>query len=103
VPEAHSIAPTTEETVVEIKETADEAVKEEKKLLRNVRTGELIQEKSLMPNTFPEWWGHQESEPQHNDATLPRKEVEKKDTIARATTPESLPESYGTSWISCKS
>ncbi len=56
-----------------------------------------------MPNTFPEWWGHQESEPQHNDATLPRKEVEKKDTIARATTPESLPESYGTSWISCKS
>lgn len=96
VPEAHSIKPIKEETEVEIKETANEAVKEEKKLLRNVRTGELIREESLMPNTFPEWWGHPDKELDHD--TPPRKETPKRDT-----TPEpQQPESYGSAWISCK-
>lgn len=107
VPEAHAIVPIKEETEVEIKENpkdmasvvvaavtaAAAATKEPHKPAYNVRTGELIKEPSTMPNTFPEWWGHKEFEPQAVSPP-PRKETQKQETQ------DTQPESYGTSWIS---
>lgn len=101
--------PIKEETEVEIKENpkdmasvvvaavtaAAAATKEPHKPAYNVRTGELIKEPSTMPNTFPEWWGHKEFEPQAVSPP-PRKETQKQETQ------DTQPESYGTSWISCK-
>ncbi|KAF1799640.1 hypothetical protein V8B55DRAFT_1540181 [Mucor lusitanicus] len=65
------------------------------KPLYNVRTGEAIQtDKSNMPNTFPEWWGHRESEPH---------KVERKETAVHhgehedKTPPQ---QHFGSSWIS---
>ncbi|CAO3642794.1 unnamed protein product [Mucor hiemalis] len=94
--------PIREETEVEIKESAKDmasvvvaavAAAAAQKPTYNVRTGELIREQSTMPNTFPEWWGHKEFEPQAVSPP-PRKETQKLET------PDSPPESFGTSWIS---
>lgn len=99
VPESHiMIEPIAEETEIEIKDSSVVAAKEAEIITKpsyNIRTGELIQKdnKSTMPNTFPEWWGHQESEPQHYNS---RKEVNHDSN-------KSTTEAYGTSWISCES
>jgi hypothetical protein len=93
VPEVHAIIePIEGQTETEIKGSAEIVVKPE----YNVRTGELIQKdnKSRMPNTFPQWWGHQESEPQHHTSNT-RKE-ENHESIKSST------EAYRTSWISCE-
>lgn len=77
-------------------ETEHEVKSLEAKPSYNVRTGEMIQtDKSNMPNTFPEWWGHRESEPQ---------KMERKETAIHHDEHETktLPQSFGTSWISCK-
>lgn len=96
--------PIREETEIEIKESAKDmasvvvaavAAAAAQKPTYNVRTGELIREQSTMPNTFPEWWGHKEFEPQAVSPP-PRKETQKLET------PDSPPESFGTSWISCE-
>lgn len=51
-------------------------------------------DKSNMPNTFPEWWGHRESVPQ---------KPELKETIIHDENNDNkaLPQSFGSSWISC--
>ncbi|EPB87330.1 hypothetical protein HMPREF1544_05855 [Mucor circinelloides 1006PhL] len=75
-------------------ETEHEVKSLEAKPSYNVRTGEMIQtDKSNMPNTFPEWWGHRESEPQ---------KMERKETAIHHDEHETktLPQSFGTSWIS---
>ncbi|KAK4511414.1 uncharacterized protein ATC70_012629 [Mucor velutinosus] len=87
VPVEKRIDPIAEESEHEI-----QALKA--KPLYNIRTGETIQtDKSNMPNTFPEWWGHRESEPH---------KVERKETTIQHGEHEdkTLPQSFGTSWIS---
>ncbi|KAL9544110.1 hypothetical protein MBANPS3_007794 [Mucor bainieri] len=87
VPEEKRIGSIAEETEHEIQSL-------KAKPLYNIRTGEVIQtDKSNMPNTFPEWWGHRESEPH---------KVERKETANQHGEHEdkTLPQSFGTSWIS---
>lgn len=109
--------PIIEETKAELKPVV---VVKEAKPTYNVRTGELIQtDKSKMANTFPEWWGHQESEPhpvvppirkeepkvviktlfnqqtEENNSSKAQKEQETKPH-------EDKQDAYGSSWISCK-
>lgn len=66
---------------------------EEAKPTYNIRTGELIHtEKSKMPNTFPEWWGHHEAEPA----------VSRKETVIPPTdNNDPKAETVGPVWIAC--
>ncbi|KAI8636310.1 hypothetical protein BD408DRAFT_426346 [Parasitella parasitica] len=87
VPEDKGIEPIAEET-------ENELALLKTKPVYNVRTGEIIHtDKSNMPNTFPEWWGHRESEPQ---------KTQRKDTAKHEKNDDSktLPQSFGSSWIS---
>ncbi|CEP13805.1 hypothetical protein [Parasitella parasitica] len=87
VPEEKSIEPIAEETENELESLKTKPV-------YNVRTGEIIHAgKSNMPNTFPEWWGHRESEPQ---------KAERKETVEneKKEDSKSLPQSFGSSWVS---
>ncbi|GAN08825.1 hypothetical protein MAM1_0226c08342 [Mucor ambiguus] len=75
-------------------ETEHEIQSLKAKPLYNIRTGEAIQTgESNMPNTFPEWWGHRESEPH---------KVERKETTIRDDEHKDKTslQSFGTSWIS---
>lgn len=110
-----------EETKAEMKPVV---IVKEAKPTYNVRTGELIQtDKSKIANTFPEWWGHQESEPQvvpsirkeefhdskahdnktHAGSKTHADSTAHEDSKAQVTKSNDKPEAYGSSWISCKS
>lgn len=87
----------TEKRIDSITEETEHEIQSLKaKPLYNIRTGEAIHtDTSNMPNTFPEWWGHRESEPH---------KVERKETISHHDEHQekTLPQSFGTSWISCR-
>lgn len=98
-----------------MKETVKEA-----KPTYNIRTGELIQtDKSIMPNTFPSWWGdeggkHEASAVKHNtnsfDKNKPYGRYQEDEPDKKLDIVKSMPvqqkepktEAYGSSWISCE-
>ncbi|KAI8969729.1 hypothetical protein BDB01DRAFT_581622 [Pilobolus umbonatus] len=72
----------TRELTSPMKEASIQEEEEEEEVIEQ----KCPQKKSAMINTFPEWWGHQESEPKTPSPRLPEK-------------PDPPVESY---WVSCK-